>query len=280
MTQCVSIAATCIGALLVLAGCSKSPAPPASAAAEPAASMAKGPAPTPFPERVLWGDEHVHTGWSADAGLAGTTLSPEDAVRFVRGETVKSNTGQDAKLEVPLDWVAVTDHSDGMGTISELQAGNPEFMADPRARAWAEAMKKGGVAAHDAAMEAVSAQSNKNLPKVFMDPKWMASAWTKTIDIMEKYNEPGKFTAFIAYEWTSNAGGGNNLHRNVIFRDNGDKARQVLPLTTSRPRTQPDFGNGWRPTRPRPAASCWRSRITAISRTAGCSRSASSTARP
>jgi hypothetical protein len=232
MMKWSSMIATASGALLLSAGCSRSPAPPAPVAAPPAARIAHGPVPTPFPERVFWGDEHVHTGWSADAGLAGTTLSPEDAVRFVRGETVKSNTGQDAKLEVPLDWVAVTDHSDGMGTISELQAGNPEFMSDPRAREWAEGMKKGGVAAHDAAMAAVSAQSNKNLPKVFMDPKWMASAWMKTIDIMEKYNEPGKFTAFIAYEWTSNAGGGNNLHRNVLFRDNGDRARQVLPLTT------------------------------------------------
>ena len=72
-----------------------------------------------YPTRVLWGDEHVHTGWSVDAGLAGATLTPEDAVRFARGETVKSNSGQDAKLQRPLDWIAVTDHSDAMGTVGE-----------------------------------------------------------------------------------------------------------------------------------------------------------------
>ncbi len=79
-----------------------------------------------YPERVLWGDEHVHTGWSVDAGLAGATLTPEDAVRFARGEMVKSNTGQEATLQRPLDWIAVTDHSDAMGTVGELTGGTPK----------------------------------------------------------------------------------------------------------------------------------------------------------
>jgi hypothetical protein len=65
-----------------------------------------------------------------------------------------------------------------------------------------------------------------------MDEKWVASAWQKTVDIMEKYNEPGKFTAFISYEWTSNANSGENLHRNVIFRGNADTTRSLTPLTT------------------------------------------------
>ena len=153
-------------------------------------------------------------------------------MRFARGEEVKSNTGQPAKLHRPLDWIAVTDHSDGMGTINELQAGNAEFMADPTAKRWYEGMNKGGEAGVTAKREAISAQANNKLPKVFMDPKWMVSAWEKTVDIMEKYNEPGKFTAFIAYEWTSNGVDGNNLHRNVIFRDNADKTRAHPPLTT------------------------------------------------
>ena len=67
-----------------------------------------------YPTRVFFGDEHVHTAWSADAGMSGATLTPEDAVRFARGEEVVSNTGQPVKLSRPLDWVAVTDHSDGM----------------------------------------------------------------------------------------------------------------------------------------------------------------------
>ncbi len=65
-----------------------------------------------------------------------------------------------------------------------------------------------------------------------MDPKWMVSAWEKTIAIADKYNAPGKFTAMIGYEWTVNAGGGDNLHRNVVYRDAADKAKAMLPLTT------------------------------------------------
>ena len=100
------------------------------AAALPSAAALRRPSPTRrIPSEVYWGDQHVHTGWSADAGLAGATLGPEDAVRFARGEKVKSSTGQDrAARSRPFDWIAVTDHSDGMGTINELQAGNAEFM--------------------------------------------------------------------------------------------------------------------------------------------------------
>jgi len=185
-----------------------------------------------YPERVLWGDEHVHTGWSVDAGLAGARLTPEDAVRFARGEMVKSNTGQDARLQRPLDWIAVTDHSDAMGTVGELTGGNPEMMADPTVKRWHDMMGQGVAQATAATLELVRAQATRKMPKVLMDEKWVASAWQKTVDIMEKYNEPGKFTAFISYEWTSNALTGENLHRNVIFRGNADTTRSLTPLTT------------------------------------------------
>ena len=185
-----------------------------------------------YPTRVLWGDEHLHTAWSADAGMSGATLGPEEAVRFARGEEVVSNTGQPVKLSRPLDWIAVTDHSDGMGVISRVESGNPELMADPVMKRWHDMMAEGPDQAAAATMELIKAQSNKRLPPSIMDPKFAKSVWQKNNAIMEKYNEPGRFTAFIAYEWTSNAGGGDNLHRNVIYRDGHDKADQVVPLTT------------------------------------------------
>lgn len=221
--------------LSVLAGCSSEASQPKAPIAAMTAVAAQGSyLPDPnrkYPERVLWGDEHLHSGWSVDAGVSGATLGPEDAVRFVRGKTVKSNTGQMAKLERPHDWVALTEHSDGMGTIPELRGGNPEFMADPTVKRWHDMMGQGGAQGVAAAMELVGAFAKKTLPAVLKDEKWVNGSWQKIIDIMEKYNEPGKFTAFIAYEWTSMEGG-DNLHRNVIFRDNGDKTRPFVPLTT------------------------------------------------
>jgi len=185
-----------------------------------------------YPTRPLFGDEHVHTGWSGDAGMSGTTLGPEDAFRFARGEEVISTSGQPAQLSRPLDWMAITDHSDGMGVINLIRERDPEMMSDPTLKRWSDMMNEGGEAAAAAMMELIAAQSNKKLPPLIMDPKFAKSAWERTTAIAEKYNEPGRFTAMIGYEWTSNAGGGDNLHRNVIYRDGKDKADQALPMTT------------------------------------------------
>ncbi len=185
-----------------------------------------------YPTRPLFGDEHVHTGWSGDAGMSGTTLGPEDAFRFARGEQVTSTSGQPAQLSRPLDWMALTDHSDGMGTIDLIRKGDPEMMADPTLKRWHDMMEKGGESASAAMLELIAAQSNKKLPPLIMDPKFAKSTWERATEIVEKYNEPGRFTALIAYEWTSNAGGGDNLHRNVIYRDGRDKALMALPMTT------------------------------------------------
>jgi hypothetical protein len=183
-----------------------------------------------YPTRVLWGDEHVHTGWSVDAGAVGCTLGPEEALRFARGEQVKSSLGEPVKLSRPLDWVAVTDHSDAAGVIFEIRDGNPNLMADPVIKRWRDMMGDGrGV---EAVSEMIAAHSNNKVPPAMKDPKLARSIWQKNTAIMERFNEPGRFTAFIGYEWTSNSGGGDNLHRNVIYRDGKDKADQVLPMTT------------------------------------------------
>ena len=183
-----------------------------------------------YPTHVFWGDQHVHTGWSVDAGAFGATLGPEEALRFARGEQVTSSLGEAVKLSRPLDWVAVTDHSDAAGVIFEVRDGNPDLMADPVIKRWHEMMASGqGV---QAASEMIAAQSNNKVPPAMKDPRLAMSIWEKNTAIMEKYNEPGRFTAFIGYEWTSNAGGGNNLHRNVIYRDGKAAADQVLPMTT------------------------------------------------
>ena len=220
-----------ISLALALGACSQAPDAPQPHAAGTSAAPAVAQA--PYPTRAYFGDTHVHTGWSVDAGTEGVITTPEDAFRLARGDEVTSNTGRPVKLKRPLDWMVITDHSDGMGTISEVIAQNPEMMADPVVKGWSEALRSGDEhRMHDAAMDLIRTQAAGKTPKVMTDPKWMGSAWQKTIAIADKYNAPGTFTAFIGYEWTVNANGGNNLHRNIIYRDDASHAKQMLPLTT------------------------------------------------
>ena len=188
-----------------------------------------------FPTRPFFGDTHLHTSFSMDAGAFGARIGPRDAYRFARGEEITASSGQPAKLSRPLDFLVVADHSDNMGFFPDLFAGKPEVLADPTGRRWYDMIQSGKGA--QAAMEIIIAFSHEKFPKDLMylpGTRSYRNAWQETIAAAETYNEPGRFTAFIGYEWTSNTGG-NNLHRNVIFRDNGDKASQVEPYTTMKP---------------------------------------------
>ena len=188
-----------------------------------------------YPTRPLFGDTHLHTAFSFDAGAFGARLGPREAYRFARGEEVTSNSGQPAKLSRPLDFLVVADHSDNMGFFPDLLAGKPELLADPTGRRWYEMIRNGEGA--KAALEIISSFSQGTFPKDLMyypGTRAYRGAWKETIAAAEQYNDPGRFTAFIGYEWTSNTGG-NNLHRNVIFRDSGAKASQVEPYTVYPP---------------------------------------------
>ena len=188
-----------------------------------------------YPTRPLFGETHLHTMASFDAGAFGARLTPRDAFRFGMGDEVVSSTGIPVRLSRPLDFVVVTDHSDNMGMFGDLLAGKPTILADPQGKSWYD-MIKGGKGAQ-AAIQIIKAFSSGTFPKALIylpgNPGYTA-AWLANIAAAEEYNQPGRFTAFIGYEWTSNTGG-NNLHRNVIFRDNGDKAKQVEPYVTMKP---------------------------------------------
>lgn len=187
-----------------------------------------------FPTQPFFGDTHLHTAFSMDAGAFGARLTPKDAYRFARGEEIASNTGQPVKLSRPLDFLVVADHSDGMGFFPQLMSGDPELLATDQGRRWYDQIKGGKGA--DAALDIIRSFGKGQMPKGFPLPGTKAyhSAWQQTIDAAEAYNHPGRFTAFIGYEWTSNAGA-NNLHRNVIFREDGTKAGRVEPYTTLEP---------------------------------------------
>ncbi|MGA7002056.1 MAG: DUF3604 domain-containing protein [Pseudolabrys sp.] len=180
-----------------------------------------------FPSRVYFGDTHLHTSYSTDAGMVGNTVGPEDAYRFALGEEVKSSTGLRAKLQRPYDWLVISDHAENLGLAPMIAASDPDLLKTEFGKKVHDLVKSGqGVAAYQAWIEQMNAlndplKGNEALTR---------TAWSRITAAAEKYNQPGRFTAFIGFEWTSMPGG-NNLHRNVIFRDGKDKADQIIPIS-------------------------------------------------
>ncbi len=195
-----------------------------------------------FPERPLWGETHLHTGLSLDAGAFGNILGPDEAWRFAKGEQVISSTGQPVRLSRPLDWMVLTDHTDLMGFAPDLQAGKPEILADPKGLEWYEGYSAGGEEAGKSAFDLITNFSQMTLPDAIVDAyspgaDAFAFTWEKIVNAAERHNDPGRFTAFIGFEWTS-VPKGFNLHRNVMLRDGAVRALQVVP-----PVTQPPMGS-------------------------------------
>ncbi len=182
-----------------------------------------------FPTRPFFGDTHLHTTVSLDASFL-TTLGPEEAYRFARGEEVVSVTGQRARLGRPLDFLVVADHSEAFGMTGEIRKSNPLLLADPTVKRWHDMLQQGGETAFKAALEVVGSLGESKIPAVMRDPRISRPIWQLYCATSDRYNDPGRFTAFIGYEWTSN-NSGNNLHRVVIYRDAAEKASRTLPLS-------------------------------------------------
>ncbi|ODU67592.1 MAG: hypothetical protein ABT11_19730 [Novosphingobium sp. SCN 66-18] len=191
---------------------------------------------TEFPERVFWGDTHLHTANSVDAFGFGNRLGPEEALRFARGEEVTSSTGQKAKLARPLDFLVIADHAEGLGATKALYDAPRLLVTDPTLRRWYDLMHEGPKGSLQATGEMLQARAKNQLPAGLNDPakaeERTRKIWNDHLDTVDRYNEPGKFTAFFGFEYTLMQGG-NNLHRNVIFRDNKDRVAKIMPLDPS-----------------------------------------------
>ncbi len=190
---------------------------------------------TAYPEKVFWGDTHLHTSNSPDAFGFGNRLDSEAALRFARGEEVTSSTGQKAKLARPLDFLVISDHSDGFATVKNLYEAPRAMISDPTLLRWYDLLHKGPEGSMQATSELIDAKAKGTLPPDILDPKaaedMLRKDWLTHIAKVERYNEPGKFTAFVGFEYTL-MDEGRNLHRNVVFRDSGNKASTVLPLAS------------------------------------------------
>jgi hypothetical protein len=158
--------------------------------------------------------------------MVGCVLGPEEAYRFARGETVTSSTGVPARLKRPLDFLVISDHAENLGLAPAIAESNPELLKTEFGKRVHELVNAGkGLEAYDAWMTAV----NKGTDPI-ANEGFVRSMWARLTTAAEKYNTPGEFTALIGFEWTSTPDG-NNLHRNVIFRDGKDKADQIIPIS-------------------------------------------------
>lgn len=169
------------------------------------------------PERdAYFGETHVHTSWSFDAYIFGNHLTgPADAYKYAKGETIKHPLGYDIKITTPLDWMGVTDHSEYAGVV--------RLSNDP-----SSSLSKLPIAAKLKVRDAADIQRiylwlgtsmiQQKPIKALVQPEIADTVWKSNNAAADAANEPGKFTAFCAYEWTSNPNY-RNMHRNVFFKD-------------------------------------------------------------
>ena len=191
------------------------------------------------PQNVYWGDTHLHTSLSVDAvGLGNASLGPDDAYRFAMGEVVRASNGMKARLNRPLDFLVIADHDVNMGVLTAIDAGDRGVLRTGVAKRWraveAEERRKGTFDPNN--RQVVWDTWAATPPQVVGDSEIRRSVWQEVTAAADRYNTPGKFTAFIAYEWTPSRLSGTTYrswHRNVIFKGNASKANRILPFSAA-----------------------------------------------
>ena len=202
-----------------------------------AAQSYSPPTDSEHPTTVYWGDTHVHTSYSTgDANLMGlNVVSPTVAYRFARGETVTANNGMRVRIRKPLDFLVIADHAENLGVAASVRAGDPALLEAPGGRELVERFR-----AHQADPDA----GRLRFAPHTLGDDYIRSVWSTVIADADAYNDPGEFTAFSGYEWTSVGtveGVFGNLHRVVLFRDDAGRTGQILPFSAYHSRHPEDL---------------------------------------
>ncbi len=184
-----------------------------------------------FPNQILFGDTHLHTSYSVDAGMIGNTLGPDEAYRYAKGETVTSSMGVKTQLIRPLDWLVISDHAEALGVAPMIARSDPIILEDPLGQELHALVMQGTADAAGEAFNLFTKTKADGTNTLASDPNVPVAPWEEIIDAAEVANEPGRFTALIGFEWTS-APNGNNLHRVVVFKDGKDVANSRIPLSS------------------------------------------------
>ena len=181
-----------------------------------------------FPRNVYWGDTHLHTRNSADAySLGNNNLSPDDAFRFARGQQLTAHNGMPARLRRPLDFLVIADHASYLGAYYRFDKGDPLVVNTEVGKRWSGYTENSQLFA-----EFVGSIDQPDIYTSLPDSSKRSIWLEEVVNVADRHNVPGVFTAFTGYEWTSMVDG-NNLHRVVIFKDGADKTSQVLPFSAS-----------------------------------------------
>jgi hypothetical protein len=223
--------ATFVG--LALAGCTAQQEQHAATPAAPLQATQTADRPQPNALRnAYFGDLHLHTRNSFDAYIFNVRATPEDAYAYAKGGTIRHAAGYDMRLNSgPLDFLAVTDHSEYLGVLHAIDTpGNP-YSNVPYAR---ELFSTDQDAVNRAFRRFADTLDEGHRMPEFADLASVRSAWAETLAAARRNYEPGKFTTLVAYEFTS-APGGHNLHRNVIFRDDRPPAMPFTALESQNP---------------------------------------------
>lgn len=179
-----------------------------------------------FPNRVFFGDTHLHTSYSTDAGMLGNSLGPDDAYRLARGEKVRASLGEYVQLIRPLDFLVVADHAENLGLAPMIAESNPQLLANPWGRKVHDLVKSGEIfAAYVQWGEAMMAVTDP-----IADDALTRTIWNRIVETAERHNTPGVFTALHGFEWTSSYNS-NNLHRVVMFRDDAENVEDLIPFS-------------------------------------------------
>lgn len=179
---------------------------------------------------LLWGDTHLHTNLSADAYINGTTtLGPNDAYRWAKGlPVIHSYNKAKVQIDEPLDFLVVSDHAEYAGLALRLFQGNPEVLKTESGARFKKMIEAGQALQMFAELITTV---NEDKPIEELNSKAIRkSVWDEIIDAAEKHNDPGKFTTFIGWEWSSLPDGAN-LHRVVFTPQDGSVARKFIPFS-------------------------------------------------
>jgi hypothetical protein len=180
-----------------------------------------------YPDRVFFGDTHLHTSYSTDAGMLGNILGPDEAFRFARGETVRATGGQRAKLIRPLDFVVVSEHAENLGLAKLIAESNPDLLRNPFGRKVHDLAKAGRFSE---AFLTWGMQMGKGEDPIH-DSDLTRSVWNQIVALAERFYQPGVFTTLHAFEWSPTPSG-NNLHRGVLFRDGEARVKDLVPFSS------------------------------------------------